>query len=727
DHATRDNTTLELSTDGGSSWTSLARYEGQGNGPARIDLSRWDGQTVQLRFNIDKTYYGGSGSQFSNLQLASDGQSVVPLANALRQPATRALVAADDAQLKLMEALAADKKDVIAALPFYQALLDEAHEPDIDARRNAVEQLADPGLWTALRPHFGSADFATRAKNLSDLSKAIGVTSALALADLPPELLPLAQQATLYTLSGLWKAEENGLTVRFNPGLQEHSTVTTGVIPLAGRKHTRLAFDVSHDFGDSTGDGAVLEGSEDGKTWTRLAQYQKSADQAPQSIDLHSWDGRSIQLRWRVDRSFSEGTCMAIRHLRLTSDGQADTPLDEAVRQPMVDVLRQSTATDAPALQALARTLGGLSAAAALWPVVKDSTPEARDAIGALAAEIGVKRASDVWPALDGLPEASWKAGLAVARNVAAHDAMPLWPLLAASRRDADFPRIADVFAHLLDRMPPDQLSRCWPTGGEVLPQAEMLEVKDRCGSEPPGLDPVTRQSLLQALREVPMATPEGTWQADGRGWKAVGSIFLQDYSSLTTFPFKAPPRLTFNAQQTLNASDNLSIALSTNGQDWTSLPPVVGKADGPQALDLSAWAGRPVQLRFSVNRSHAEGPELHIGALQLSSGEPLDVAICQAAIAPVLALLDAPAPAADRQAAMQVLLALPPSDRETVLNYAQAHFSSVATALAPLSTAVLLGAPTADSVLHQLENSNRGGIEEEDGQVSIGDLKVSV
>jgi len=78
-----------------------------------------------------------------------------------------------------------------------------------------------------------------------------------------------------------------------------NTSLTTRRIDLSTLKNASLNFMLKKDLEDGF-DFLNLEISEDGQNWTGLDKTSGSSDWAPQSLDLKPYEGKTIQLRWRV-------------------------------------------------------------------------------------------------------------------------------------------------------------------------------------------------------------------------------------------------------------------------------------------------------------------------------------------------------------------------------------------------------------------------------------------
>ncbi len=89
-----------------------------------------------------------------------------------------------------------------------------------------------------------------------------------------------------------------------NYGNKKDTAVVSQRFSLKGSTATRLYFDLKHAIEDRH-DNLFVEASSDGKKWSPLANYTGTSDWKKESVDLSAFDGKDVQVRFRLktDRS----------------------------------------------------------------------------------------------------------------------------------------------------------------------------------------------------------------------------------------------------------------------------------------------------------------------------------------------------------------------------------------------------------------------------------------
>ncbi len=110
-----------------------------------------------------------------------------------------------------------------------------------------------------------------------------------------------------WTAEGSWgQAEEPGRGLVFtdspagNYGDNQNISLTSRAISLESLNGSTLLFDASYDL-ENRYDKVHVEVSEDGQNWNGLKQFTGSGGWATHQADLSAYDGKSVQLRFRLE------------------------------------------------------------------------------------------------------------------------------------------------------------------------------------------------------------------------------------------------------------------------------------------------------------------------------------------------------------------------------------------------------------------------------------------
>ncbi|MBI3924188.1 MAG: S8 family serine peptidase [Armatimonadetes bacterium] len=89
-------------------------------------------------------------------------------------------------------------------------------------------------------------------------------------------------------------------------GDNANTALTTRPISLAGFSGSTLIFDAKHEL-ENRFDQIHLEASQDGQNWTELQSFTGSQDWSTRTADLSAFDGKDVQLRFRLTSDGSVG------------------------------------------------------------------------------------------------------------------------------------------------------------------------------------------------------------------------------------------------------------------------------------------------------------------------------------------------------------------------------------------------------------------------------------
>ena len=113
-------------------------------------------------------------------------------------------------------------------------------------------------------------------------------------------------EETAWTPEGDWArvaVEGRGMVWTDSPegnyGDELNMSLTSPAISLAETTNALLTFEAKHEY--QWGDKARVEVSEDGENWTTVETVQRNSDWTGYSVDLSDYDGKDVQLRFRVE------------------------------------------------------------------------------------------------------------------------------------------------------------------------------------------------------------------------------------------------------------------------------------------------------------------------------------------------------------------------------------------------------------------------------------------
>ncbi len=151
------------------------------------------------------------------------------------------------------------------------------------------------------RPVFFAAQAVDNVGNRSELARGITV--------IPAADLELAEdfdgQQPVFTASGNFRqveAEGRGKVFVSTPtegDAEPTSALTSPALNLEGKKNAYLKFEAKTNL--YWGNNASVEVSEDGENWTSVSRLDRRGDWAEHGVDLSAFDGKSIQVRFKVD------------------------------------------------------------------------------------------------------------------------------------------------------------------------------------------------------------------------------------------------------------------------------------------------------------------------------------------------------------------------------------------------------------------------------------------
>ncbi len=625
-------------------WTTLIDLKGSSSGleDLQLDLSRYEGKTVRLRFAVKPKAWNEDGPGealfIQNLKLQGEtawGPVSTPLGSAgeLWDQALKGL--SDLPPEKRDEALQAlgqlTSGGARAALELWPLLLSRPER--LLERADALSELAGrmgpataASAWPLLDEGSGAELSRVRWLDIAARTAPPGAS----LADLEPVYRnlcsqPLDEKATAalesllahrpsWTREGVWETRQDPQrgTVWSNRlfiGASPVNWLTTPPIRLTDLDSARAVFAFKHDLRTEKNKAELEITSDEGKTWTSLAAFQGGAqpsEWADQEVDLSAYLSKTVQLRLRViPQHWDEngpGNAFELAGLKVVGRSAASAPrrtvFEEARDASLVARALEAAGGNSESMVALGELgekLGDSLQALRLWPGLapelgKPDFPQRQEALIALASSCGVELAAEAWP-------------------------------LVSSRGPADLAQRSRLFT---------LASRLAETSG--LKATELY-------LQMAGTDPEALEAAEKLAQSQPEWAAVGSWSRQGSAW--IDRLFIGAplEQHLTTPPLPlaglTDVKVEFSEKHDLRVEANLAgLEISVDGQSYTSLAQFPGlKADwNERSVDLSAYSGRTVQLRFAVKPKQWDndgpGEALGIRDLRLKAAREGEVSL---------------------------------------------------------------------------------------------------
>ncbi len=586
-----DNVYLEASLDG-KSWEGIAAFTGQSDwAEHKLSLAAFGQGSLQLRFRL-KTDSSNNGE---GLELADFRLEARPT---LQPEAPPELVFSDQAQshrATLSQILELARQRDLEALERVDSLSQDLR-PDqalrlfrLQAPAESLSQVAVAvGVEAAagLFPHLESdsvqafqlaGQIANRLQQPELLDRCLADSRALRGASFPEGLLeslhPWQTDGWVRSEPGVWADNRVG---RYRSNAK--NSLTSPIISLAGQQGARVKFNYQCDL-EKDRDFVRLEVRPEGGTWQSLQHYTGQVPEGSEEVDLGDLGHGRVQLRWRMTSdSSSEGQGFKLRNLRVEdTTGQvffSDRPEDLS---PLRDELMRRMDRPLEPLGELVKA-HGLCAALAITTLTDE--PERQRELERLVALSGVSKSLQAWEEIGSLP-------------------------LEALKAEVDLRNACARFRPL--GVEPERLL-------EALREADL----DAAGTEALGK---LRDDLGQAGW-----TPSGDWGRTPRGWSdsPAGNYRSNQSAALQPPPTQIPPgaKLSFEARyQFEKGPDRVHLQVLPDGKtDWEEKALYTGNGSGRQEVDLSAYAGQTVRLRFLLRTdSSSEYPGLDFWDLKMT------------------------------------------------------------------------------------------------------------
>ncbi len=370
------------------------------------------------------------------------------------------------------------------------------------------------------------------------------------------------------------------------------TSLTSPPVSLDGLSRCRLSFRCDYEL-EQGYDHVHLEASRDGHHFETLQSFTGNSSGEAVEIDLREYDGQSLKLRWRLqadDQGQEGGFRFGQLSLRGTdAQGRVHTPLSlDSAPVSADEVVRLTLAQPDPSwLGEACHRLGDFRAAAALAKVLdgrqnEQDYAEQTAALTTLAEQLGVRKATELWPNLSG----NWAA--------TAEQAVQL-----------------DQLSQLLGR--PELTDELLKKGLTTDTAARLRELAGKMGDKPAGW------------------TFEGKWGVEGP------ALVHPPYdnncdSSLTSPPVTLGPQaeLSFELRHELESGyDHLRVEIAPEQGKFTPLTTFTGSSGWQgHRLDLSEYAAQTVRVRFrltSDDQASADGVALRalkLGDLSFDRGQ---------------------------------------------------------------------------------------------------------
>lgn len=398
---------------------------------------------------------------------------------------------------------------------------------------------------------------------------------------------------------GDWKLADHptlGVTFDDSPDQsyprEARTTLTSPPLSLQGLSHCRLSFRCEYEL-EQGYDHVHLEASQNGGSFETLKSFTGASSGEAVELDLREYDGQTLTLRWRLqadDQVEQSGFRFGQLSLRGTdAQGRVHTPLSlDSAPVSADEVVRLTLAQPDPAwLGEACRRLGDHRAAAALAKVLegREKDPDYAEqtaALTLLAEQLGVRKATELWPNLKG----NWA-------------------------EKAEQTVELDQLSQLLGR--PDLTDELLKQGLTTETAATLRELAGKMGDKPAG------------------------WKFEGR-WGVEGPALVHPPypnncdSSLTSPPVQLgqEAQLRFELRHELESGyDHLHVEIAPEGGKFTRLTSFTGSSGwSDHRLDLSEYAGQTVRVRFrltSDDQAPAEGVALRavkLGELSFDRGQ---------------------------------------------------------------------------------------------------------
>lgn len=436
-----------------------------------------------------------------------------------------------------------------------------------------------------------------------------------------------------------------------------NASVTTAAFAVSDAS-PRLTFEARHEL-EKGYDWFRVEISEDGQSWKPVTALTGSGRNRHCKIALAPWRGKRIRARFRLttDGSNTADGVTFGKVALVEGHPPVATPLEQALGSRVADTLRAVAADSATpaadraarlrAIGDLARDLQSLHAATVLWPVLSKSPDldAARQQIAELARSGGVTETLATWPSLAALPPADRAAAIQEIDKMAQAvgdkaTALALWRDVAPARGQNDFEDRALALSSLSRLLGVAGARQVWPaiaaagpgslcdrvvlfeaalrltharTEGDPLLDDSLRAYAALAASQP---EPALAPHLLELAKQAHAWDPEGKWalvQPKPGRWEWTdnpqGHYDNNVDASLRSRPFLLDlrgPRLCYDERHAYEKGhDGCNVEVSDDGRQWRRLAAYTGSGHGRAEVDLSAYEGKRIQVRF---HEHSDG-----------------------------------------------------------------------------------------------------------------------
>ncbi len=563
---------LEASRDG-KQWESLHSFTGQSDwAEQKVSLAPFGQGKLQLRFRLKSDSSGnGEGLDLADFRLtarptlhpdAPPELVFTDQASARRDTLDPILDLARQRDLQALERMDQLSQELSTGDSLRLLRLQASPETLVKAARAVGVEATialDPDLETESVQAFQLArQVANRLQQTEQLDRCLANSRALRGVEFPEGLL----ESLHGWQPGEWVRSEPGVWVdnrvgRYRP--QAKNSLISPIISLAGQEGARLKFDFDCDL-ENGPDLVRLWVRREGGDWRELKSYTGTVSQGSEDLDLSDLGDARVELCWKLTSdSSAEGQGFKLRNMRVEdSTGQiffSDRPEDLA---PLHDELLTRVGGPLEPLTGLVKA-HGLCAGLAIGAVAEE--PERQQELASLVVLDGLRSSLRTWEEIGQLPLEELKAEVAL-------------------RSDCSRFRSLGV--------EPERLV-------EALREAALDE---------PGRAALSK--LRDGLGQAGWK-PTGDWGRILRGWSDSpgGNYKPRQQAALESPPTLIPPgaRLSFETRYQFESNaDTMQLEVLPEGKkDWESKAKYTGTGSGRQEVDLSAYAGQTVRLRFML------------------------------------------------------------------------------------------------------------------------------
>lgn len=576
----------------GDGWRELRRHTGNAGWSAQeIDLSELAGQKTRLRFRLTSDHSNsGDGLSLAGIRVVADGRRVLAFDEGAAGHAEleQLALANDPRRLGAVQELARQTGSTAAALSLegkasgpLAALVGVGPAQKLGDLALPPEQLG--AAWNA------AARLQDSFQQPTDLEARIKLTRQLAGSDVSAAQL----QRLASVPSGVgWQPEAGWTQVRENDAQvwrrsykdNEDSSLISPELDLTHVHGARALFEHRYEL-EANCDFVGLEAREAGsRDWVTLRRFTGRSGLTDEVVDLSAFDGKKIQLRFRLtsDHSnVSDGYHLGSVLVNGLTDLRPGARLDEAV-QKLTDLPADRRDAALDELERAARRLGSREAALALWPDLSEPRQKLMETLG--------------------MPAALAHAG------------------------DAD--RLVECF---------EVARRLCHENGESASRERLLQLAEKLLAA--DLAPAELTSLAALTAQKPPV-----WSMDAPWEARRGAYGFGRYKDNADASLRLPPldltglkeaRVQFELEQNLEQNCDFISLEARSGGSWTTLGRWTGRQSWRERdLDLSAFDGQKLELRLRLTSDHSNSGEgAEVRALRVrarAEGEALPRTLAQ-------------------------------------------------------------------------------------------------